>query len=102
MNKNNFLSDISYFLLNIDEQKRKYVIKNVLYSTGLNMEDYHKRFDGDLKTDFPIIEQYIKQNMLVEKNNRIFLTQSGMAKSDYIGPTFMSKEILEFMQNMEG
>ena len=73
------------------EQKRRYVIKNILYYTGLSVEDYRQHFAADLTADFPLLQELKNKAWMKEESGRFFLTEQGMSLSDYIGPMLAEK-----------
>ncbi len=81
------------FLLNEEEQKRRYVIKHILFGTGISKEDYHKHFGGDVLQDFTILKEWIKEGCAKESSEFIRLTEPGVALSDYLGPQLISPEV---------
>lgn len=97
--KTNFLENISFFNLNIYEQKRRFVIKNLLHIFGFNILEYNSKFSGDFFEDFPILNEWIEKNWVIFKNNHIKLTDLGLSLSDYIGPMLISKNVLKKMEN---
>ncbi len=102
VNKQDFLSNISFFLLDLDEQKRKYTIKNLLYATGLSKGNYRKHFGSDVYEDFGFLRGLLEQkSYLYETSERIFLTKLGYVYSDKIGPMFMSQDVAKKMEKPE-
>ncbi len=84
--KDDFLAGLSMARLTKDQQKRRYVIKNILYYTGLSLDDYWARFAARLWEDFPVLKEMQNRDWLIEDNGRLYLTELGMSLSDYIGP----------------
>ena len=70
------------------QQKRRYVIKNILYYTGLSAADYRRRFAAELTADFPLLRDLAERAWVSRENGRFYLTEEGMSLSDYIGPMF--------------
>lgn len=95
LQKDDFLTDVTMFLLDEDERKRKYSIKNLLYITGLSEEDYRRHFGTDFLEDFPFIKDLIEKGQVDRRDHRLFLSQEGMGLSDHIGPMFMSQKVRE-------
>ncbi|MDO4711266.1 MAG: STM4012 family radical SAM protein [Peptostreptococcaceae bacterium] len=94
--KKDFLKDLTMFILDPDERKRKYAIKNLLYVTGLSEEDYRKHFGSEFLSDFPFVNEWIEKGY-VHRSERSFLTEEGMGLSDQIGPMFMSSKVRKKM-----
>lgn len=98
LQKTDFLSDLSYFKLDADEYKRKYAVKNLLFATGLNKSDYQKHFQSDVLSDFPWLNDLFAKGYIVEKGDRLLLTELGMSLSDMIGPMFISQHVRKRMR----
>lgn len=79
--------------LNVEEQKRRYIIKSILQCDGLNKNDYRILFNSDPMDEYNILRQYEEYGLLVNDSSRIFLTSDGIKLSDYIGPSLYSDEI---------
>lgn len=101
LKKDDFTSDISYYILNDDEMKRRYVIKNLLYVSGLSISDYYRHFSSDVESDFSQIANLLKEGYAQKHDDIIRLTPLGMSLSDMIGPMFMSQTIQKRMNNYD-
>lgn len=86
------------FLLSPDEQRRRYLIKNLLYHTGICMEEYRARFGQDIGTE-TLFEELTDRQWVEETDGRIRLTTEGMGYSDYIGQLFISPEVRNLMRS---
>jgi oxygen-independent coproporphyrinogen-3 oxidase len=89
------------YILNDDEQKRRFIIKNLLYYRGLCVNDYRRRFKSDPRADFPLFEE-LRETGCVEvcgETNAaapavfLRLTEKGLSLSDMIGPRFISAAV---------
>lgn len=98
LQKTDFLSDLSYFKLDVDEYKRKYAVKNLLFATGLSKTEYQKHFKSDVLVDFQWLNDLLDKACLIEKEDRLFLTALGMSLSDMIGPMFISENVRKRMR----
>lgn len=87
------------YRLNRAEQKRRFVIKNLLFIKGIGEKGYEELFRSHLISDFPIINQWIDRKYCVRKKDCISLTRLGLSLSDYIGPMLISNEVREKMKN---
>jgi oxygen-independent coproporphyrinogen-3 oxidase len=89
------------YILDEDERKRRFVIKNLMYYTGLSVREYLELFHLDPVADFPIFN-WLRECKLVDyddsANSRICLTSAGMAESDFIGPMFISDRVKDRMK----
>lgn len=86
------------YLLSEEEMRRRYVIKNILFGKGIDLEDYFKHFASDPRADYPILQEWQKQGYAEEKQPYFGLTEEGFACSDYLGPMLISKEVSEKMK----
>lgn len=87
------------FILNEEEQRRRYTIKNLLHKNGIDRKEYQKIFQKDVLKEWILWEQ-LREEKLVEWNeSKIWLTEEGMAQSDFIGPMFISNEVAEHMKS---
>ena len=86
------------FLLNEEEQKRRYVIKHIFCSAGLSQDDYTMRFGTSAEKDFPLIQKWAREKYAIIEKNRICLTETGMSLSDCLGPQLISPQVRERMK----
>ncbi len=90
-------STIKYGIyLNMDEQKRRFVIKSLLHIGGLDCEFYFHLFKTNVLEDFPVIIELEKLE-LCSVSSTIRLTSRGIDYSDAIGPLFYSNSMKEKM-----
>lgn len=93
IDKENF-SDIDFgFYLDLDEQKRLFLIKNLFTSNGLTLSQYEENFSSKILDDYPIISKWIKDGYFSIIENNIFPTDEGLALSDYLGPKLISEKV---------
>lgn len=74
------------YILSKMEQKRRYVIKNILFGGGLSKEEYKDEFLENVMTDFPVLQEWLEKNYAYENQGKIILTETGFSLSDYLGP----------------
>lgn len=92
--KNDFMAqNLSAFLLNEDEHRRRYIIKNLLHASGVDRQHYQTIFKTQPEQDFLIIHQLIEQNLLKKLDGRFCLSEQGLEQSDRIGPLFISDAV---------
>jgi oxygen-independent coproporphyrinogen-3 oxidase len=82
------------------EQKRRYVIKSLLRTEGLDPRAYAARFGSDVMGDLPEIASLAKEG-LVRLDGRIRLTESGLERSDAVGPYLYSRRVRQTMEACE-
>lgn len=89
------------FLLDQEEEKRRYVIKNILFTSGLDVRKYGQVFHGELDQDFPILRLWQEEGYVYERNGIYQLTEEGMARSDALGPQLISENVRGLMREWE-
>ena len=89
------------FFLDQEEEKRRYVIKNILFISGLNKESYQKKFGEPVEKEFGILHTWKEKGYLQEEENTYTLTKEGMALSDYLGPQLISAKVKGRMEEWE-
>lgn len=89
------------FFLDKEEEKRRYVIKNVLFISGLNKQSYQMKFGGDVEKEFGLLNKWKEKGYLKEERNSYILTKEGMALSDYLGPQLISPKVKGRMEEWE-
>ena len=87
------------YLLNQEELKRRFVIKNLLHVNGISLSEYSETFKTELQNDFPILNEWAEQGFIKAISDRIQLTPLGLSLSDYIGPMLISEEVRQRMEN---
>lgn len=89
------------FLLNEEEEKRRYVIRHLLIRPGICEKDYQRQFNRKVLFDFPILSQWIDQKLIQEEKDMLCLTEEGLALSDYLGPQLISENVMARMKEWE-
>lgn len=85
-------------VLNLEEQKRRFILKALLHSEGLKLEDYSLRFGNSLWSDYPELSNLLHTGLGKEADGVLRLTTEGMGYSDSIGDWFISGEIRAQME----
>ncbi|MCP4134428.1 MAG: coproporphyrinogen III oxidase family protein [bacterium] len=86
------------FILNEREQRRRYIIKSLFRSEGLDLEAYLNLFNTNAPDDFAELKE-LPELGLAGKNDSIFsLTRKGLAYSDAIGYRMMSDLVKKKME----
>ncbi|WP_280746434.1 MULTISPECIES: STM4012 family radical SAM protein [unclassified Parabacteroides] len=73
-------------ILSREEQRKRYIIKNLLYYKGIDKADYEQRFGEAFHFPFELL---IDENLVEDKEGFIRLTREGLAYSDEIGLLFV-------------
>jgi oxygen-independent coproporphyrinogen-3 oxidase len=85
------------FLLDGDEQRRRYLLQSILNAEGLDVENYAARFDSDPADDFPDLLTFADLGLLERHDTRWLPTPLGLEWSDAIGPWFFSQRVRSLM-----
>ena len=88
-------------VLNSEEQRRRFVIKSLLRSDGLDRSAYSENFGSDPSWDFPELLELFEHGLATESDNEIILTPAGIERSDTIGPWLFSTETLTRIEQYE-
>lgn len=89
------------FLLTEEEQRRRYVIKNILFGCGLSKKEYRNYFLTEPEQDFPLLSEWVKDGYACADEGRIRLTETGFSLSDYLGPMLISADVRKKMLHSE-
>lgn len=93
------MTKVTYgLLLNEDEMRRRYVIKNLLFDRGIMEADYVAHYSEMVTEAFPLLKEWEQQGYVSFQQGFVALTTLGRSYSDYLGPKLMSKEVIERMQ----
>jgi oxygen-independent coproporphyrinogen III oxidase len=88
--------------LNDAELKRRYLIKSILQTTGLDSEQYRKFFNSDVFEEQPKLIELLESGLcFIDNNRQIKLTPEGIDFSDAIGPWLYSREIRSKIEEFE-
>jgi oxygen-independent coproporphyrinogen-3 oxidase len=80
------------FVLDRDEQARRWVIQSLLADEGLDLAEHRARF-GDAYEVLPILRELIARGLAIEDASILRLTPEGLALSDVIGPALGSPDV---------
>jgi oxygen-independent coproporphyrinogen-3 oxidase len=91
------------FWLDGNEQRRRWLLKSLLRTEGVDLLAYRRRFGTGLAGDFPELERLGEVGWLegMESEGRLRLTAEGLALSDAIGPWLFSDGVREAMDAWE-
>ncbi len=81
------------FVLDREEQRRRYLLQSLLQTNGLHCEQYAARFSGEPQHDFPELKDLAEQGLLGYDTNRWWPTALGLKWSDALGPYFFSPRV---------
>lgn len=89
------------FVLDADEQRRRFIIQSLLVWPGLDEASYTSRFGTRLFDDFPQLEELIDTGAAHHQQGLLALTEQGMAHADTIGPWLASQSVIARMSAYE-
>jgi oxygen-independent coproporphyrinogen III oxidase len=89
------------FYLNADDQRRRYILKSLLHSSGLSLPQYHAYFGTPALTDYRELSDLLAQDLVQCENNVMTLTPLGIERSDAIGPMLYSDHVRQLMKGYE-
>ncbi len=84
------------YILSVDEEERRYIIKNLMHYRGINKSDFEQRFGKTIP--FSDFDRLINDGFVENKGDFIRLTTKGMGYSDDIGQLFISPEVRKLMK----
>jgi oxygen-independent coproporphyrinogen III oxidase len=87
--------------LTVEEQQRRYVIKSILESDGLDVQAYHRRFGSKVWTDLPQLYELLELDLAEMHGSTLRLNAKGLEFSDTIGPWLYSAEMSVRMRAYE-
>jgi oxygen-independent coproporphyrinogen-3 oxidase len=85
------------FVLDRNEQRRRYAIKSILHGDGLDRAAYYAYFGTHAYEDLPLLPELVMRGWATEENNIFSLTPSGFEWSDTIGPLLYSEPVNTLM-----
>lgn len=85
------------FILSTEEQKERFIIKNLMYHSGIDKAEYYRRF-GETTDAIPLFRSLEERQWIESTPDRIRLTPEGLGYSDYIGQLFISPKIRQLME----
>jgi len=88
-------------ILDAEEQRRRYVIQMLLQADGLDAGDYRRRFGTRIEEDLPQLGGLVPHGLAEQHGGRLRLTETGMERSDALGPWLYSKRAKRMMEAFE-
>ena len=87
------------FELDVDEQRRRYLLQSLLQIEGLDLGAYQARFDSDAFVDAPQLHELELLNLASNDGEWLRLNAQGLERSDAIGPWLASARVRGQMEN---
>jgi oxygen-independent coproporphyrinogen-3 oxidase len=85
------------FVLDEDEQQRRWVILSLLSDDGLDLPAYRQRFGAEPS----VLHELVKDGLARADGDTMRLTAEGLARADAIGPSLFSDEVRRRMASYE-
>lgn len=79
--------------LDLDDQKRRYIIKSILRASGMDLAAYHAAFQTAALEDFPQLSMLIESGAATLTETHLLPTLLGLEWSDVIGPWLYSDPV---------
>jgi coproporphyrinogen III oxidase-like Fe-S oxidoreductase len=89
------------FVLDEDEQRRRWLILSLLGDAGLDAAAYRGRYARDAAADFPELAELVGRGLAAATEGTLRLTPAGLARADAIGPWLASAEVRRRMAEYE-
>ena len=87
--------------LDLDEQRRRYLLQSILNVEGLDVSRYAGRFGSDPCEDFPELHTFAVLGLLEERAGSWRPTETGLEWSDALGPWLFSERVRQLMAEYE-
>lgn len=84
-----------------EDQQRRYLIRSLLQSEGLDRKAFAANYGDDVQNLIPDIDQLVENNCAEMTPDQLFLTEYGLAHSDVIGPWLYSKTVKSRMEQFQ-
>ena len=81
------------YLLDAEDQRRRYLILSLLSAQGVAFARYRQRFGSALFDDFPQLRQLEEHGFASAGSTGLVLTPQGLEHSDSIGPWLYSDKV---------
>jgi oxygen-independent coproporphyrinogen-3 oxidase len=89
------------FVLNRDESMRRWLLKTLFLSEGLDLSAFRKEFDAEILSIFPLLKTLENEGLITVTPEKLKLTPDGLELSDAIGPLFYSPDVLKLMDHAD-
>jgi oxygen-independent coproporphyrinogen-3 oxidase len=87
--------------LDDDEQRRRWVIKSLLRTEGMDEAAYERRFGSVALDDVPALYELLDAELLERRDGRLVPIPDGLERSDAIGPWLYSDRAKQLMDAYE-
>jgi oxygen-independent coproporphyrinogen-3 oxidase len=87
------------FRLGPEDRRRRHVIQSLLSPEGLDLVAYTRRFETQAMDDLPELADLVPIGLAEQSSSVLRLTDSGLERSDAIGPWLYSRLVRELMED---
>lgn len=87
------------YRLDMEDRRRRYVIKSLLQASGMCRADYERIFGGDVLSHFPELVMLVERGWATLSAMAMRLTEAGLERSDAIGPWLYSAKVRQRMES---
>ena len=88
--------------LNAEDRMRRHAIKSLLKCEGISRLEFRRIYEKDVCQAIPEITELEAAGWMATTSDRVFLTPSGIERSDAIGPWLYSEKARRLMEEYEG
>ncbi len=89
------------FVLDADEQRRRWVILSLLSDEGLDLAAYRAQFGAAIDAHFPELAELEPRGLAEQRGDVLLLTHAGLARADALGPWLYSADVRTRMAEYE-
>lgn len=86
-------------ILNEDERKRRFILKAILHTEGLDLRQYTERFGTNTLDDYPELHLLVRTGLAEIRPDLLRLTDEGLMYSDAVGDWLISSNIRTLMES---
>jgi oxygen-independent coproporphyrinogen-3 oxidase len=86
------------FVLDTNDQRRRYVIQSLLQTEGLDLRGYQHRFQHQVLTDLPELMELLGLGLGEQTETHLILNPAGLEQSDTLGPWLYSQKVQHLME----
>ncbi len=87
--------------LSRDDQCRRYLIRSLLQSDGLELQSFQDRFGSDVRSVIPQVDVLVELEYAEWTDEHLKLNVDGLAYSDVIGPWLYSDAVIARMEEYD-
>jgi oxygen-independent coproporphyrinogen-3 oxidase len=89
------------YLLTEEDIRHRYIIQSLLQADGLERAAYRQHFTYDVLSDLPQLYELVEHGLAMLTHEQLLLTESGIERSDTIGPWLYTTQVQALMEAYE-